>query len=58
MILFLNFDGVLHPFLARSGPDAFCYLRRLESVLREFPTVRVMIATRHHSPHRRRHACA
>jgi hypothetical protein len=44
MILFLDFDGVLHRFLARSGPDAFCYLRCLKRVLREFPALRIVIA--------------
>lgn len=45
MLLFLDFDGVLHPFLARSSADAFCYLPRLEAVLRDFPAVRVVIAS-------------
>lgn len=45
MILFLDFDGVLHPFLARSSADAFCYLSRLETVLREFPDVQIVIAS-------------
>lgn len=45
MILFLDFDGVLHPFLARSSVDAFCYLPRLENVLREFPAVQIVIAS-------------
>ena len=45
MILFLDFDGVLHPFLTRSGPDAFCYTPRLERVLREFPAVQIVIAS-------------
>jgi hypothetical protein len=44
-ILFLDFDGVLHLFLARSSADAFCYLPRLEKVLREFPAVQIVIAS-------------
>lgn len=44
-ILFLDFDGVLHPFLARFSTDAFCYLSRLEKVLREFPAVQIVIAS-------------
>lgn len=45
MILFLDFDGVLHPFLARFSSDAFCHLPRLEKVLREFPAVQIVIAS-------------
>lgn len=45
MIIFLDFDGVLHPFLVRSSTDAFCYLPRLENVLREFPTVQIVITS-------------
>ncbi len=45
MIIFLDFDGVLHPFLARSSTDAFCYLPRLESVLRDFSNVQIVIAS-------------
>lgn len=43
--LFLDFDGVLHPFLARSSAEAFCHLPRLERVLREFPVVQIVIAS-------------
>lgn len=44
MILFLDFDGVLHP--CYGSPDgAFCYLERLEDVLRDFPAVRVVLTT-------------
>lgn len=52
MILFLDFDGVLHPFLARASSEAFCYLPRVEKVLREFPAVRIVIAStqREHTP--------
>jgi hypothetical protein len=45
MIIFLDFDGVLHPFLDRSGAKAFCYMPRLEKVLREFPSVQIVIAS-------------
>jgi hypothetical protein len=45
MVLFLDFDGVLHPLLARHGGDAFCYLPRLENVLRDFPAVRLVVAS-------------
>lgn len=42
MILFLDIDGVLHPFFPRADlPDEenqhFSYLPRLESVIRGFP---------------------
>jgi hypothetical protein len=45
MIIFLDFDGVLHPFLERSGAKAFCYMPRLEKVLREFPSVQIVITS-------------
>lgn len=45
MIIFLDFDGVLHPFLDRSGAKAFCYMPRLEKVLREFLSVQIVIAS-------------
>lgn len=55
MILFLDFDGVLHPFYRRSDlPDdenlPLAYLPRFESVLRDFPEVRVVVSSdwRHH----------
>jgi len=45
MIIFLDFDGVLHPFLDRSSAKAFCYMPRLEKVLREFSSVQIVIAS-------------
>lgn len=48
MILFLDFDGVLHPegegHLPSDGTD-FCFLPRLEALLREFPHVRIVISS-------------
>lgn len=48
MILFLDFDGVLHPEcqLSQRGeiPD-FCFLPRLETLLRAFPHVRIVISS-------------
>lgn len=57
MILFLDFDGVLHPVFPRADlPDAenqlLSYLPRLEAVLRDFPAVRIVVA----SDWRRRHS--
>lgn len=48
--LFLDFDGVLHPFFPRvDRTDAqnqhFAYLPRLESVLRDHPHVRVVVSS-------------
>lgn len=44
MIIFLDFDGVLHP--APSGEHGlFCHLDRFEAVLREFPFVKVVISS-------------
>lgn len=50
MILFLDFDGVLHPvFPRRDLTDAdnqlFSFLPRLEGVLRDFPEILIVIAS-------------
>lgn len=45
MILFLDFDGVLHPFAHRHTGPHFTALSRLESILREFPSVHIVIAS-------------
>ncbi len=48
MILFLDFDGVLHPegegHLPSDGTE-FCFLPRLEELLRQFPHVDVVISS-------------
>ncbi|MCR6478389.1 HAD domain-containing protein [Variovorax sp. ZS18.2.2] len=48
MILFLDFDGVLHPEgedrIYDGGVD-FCFLPRLEALLREFPFVKIVISS-------------
>lgn len=50
MIIFLDFDGVLHPvFPRRELPDEenqlFSYLPRLEGVLRDFPEIKIVISS-------------
>lgn len=50
MILFLDFDGVLHPFFPRSDRSdeenqLFAYLPRLEKVLRDHPVCRIVITS-------------
>ncbi|MCF5031022.1 MULTISPECIES: HAD domain-containing protein [Pseudomonas syringae group] len=54
MILFLDFDGVLHPdavFLTRKGPklrdegELFMWASLLETVLQEFPNVQIVLST-------------
>ena len=47
MILFLDFDGVLHPDDGKPVPDErrFVSLPRLEDLLREFPRVRIVISS-------------
>lgn len=45
MIIFLDFDGVLHPFTERCTDRAFCYLPRFESVLRDFPRTKVVVTS-------------
>lgn len=48
MILFLDFDGVLHPqYEGQTVPSdvAFCHLPRFEDVMRDFPAVKVVISS-------------
>lgn len=45
MILFLDFDGVLHPDPCFDPANYFCCLPALEAVLREFPRVEVVITS-------------
>ena len=44
MILFLDFDGTTHPEPSLSK-EAFCQLPLVESVLREFPAVEIVISS-------------
>ena len=43
-ILFLDFDGVLHPASANSA-EQFVHLPRLEATLRGHPAVRIVLST-------------
>ena len=48
MILFLDFDGVLHPqYDGEPTPvsEVFCHLPRFESVMRDFPYVDIVISS-------------
>lgn len=46
VLLFLDFDGVLHPFpIPSNATQLFANLSRLESVLRDFPEVQVVISS-------------
>jgi hypothetical protein len=48
VIIFLDFDGVLHPqYEGQRVPDeiAFCHLPRFETVMREFPGVEIVISS-------------
>ena len=46
VLLFLDFDGVLHAFPAPAArADQFCHLARLEAVLLEFPEIMVVISS-------------
>jgi hypothetical protein len=53
MVLFLDFDGTCHPFDCQAARARhFCYLPRIEAVLRDFDFVRIVIASewrRHHT---------
>lgn len=44
MILFLDFDGVLHP-TPHASSGLFCHVYRLDSLLQELPDVRVVISS-------------
>lgn len=48
-VLFLDFDGVLHPSLCLEG-EHFCRRPLFEEVMRRFPAVRIVISSswRHH----------
>jgi hypothetical protein len=43
MIVFLDFDGVLHPFSRPDGP--FTLLPQFERVMRDFPDVEIVISS-------------
>ena len=45
MILFLDFDGVLHPEPCYRDEDLFCKRSLFESVMRNFPHVEIVIAS-------------
>ncbi|HEY8100348.1 MAG TPA: HAD domain-containing protein [Burkholderiaceae bacterium] len=45
MILFLDFDGVLHPEPSYQSERLFCHLQKLESILRDFPNVEIVITS-------------
>ena len=44
MIIFLDFDGVLHPEPCREE-QFFCHLPKLEALLREFPDVQIVVSS-------------
>lgn len=48
MLIFLDFDGVLHPEHDNEptpAEDIFCHLPRFEAVMREFPMVEIVISS-------------
>ena len=48
MILFLDFDGVLHPEYDGQATPAdvvFCHLPRFEAVMRDYPEVEIVISS-------------
>lgn len=44
ILLFLDFDGVLHP-AQNNGRNNFCHLSLFESVVRDFPEVSIVISS-------------
>lgn len=45
MILFLDFDGVLHPEFGNRDGDLFCHRAKLEGILRDHPAVEIVISS-------------
>ena len=45
MIIFLDFDGVLHPETSYRSKFLLCELPRLEAVLRDFPQAHVVVSS-------------
>lgn len=45
MIIFLDFDGVLHPDPCFDRANLFCFLPRLESVLIDFHDVQIVVSS-------------
>ena len=45
MIVFLDFDGVVHPEELQCHANLFCRLHLIEAVLREFPAVEIVISS-------------
>ncbi|MGZ3240372.1 MAG: HAD domain-containing protein [Burkholderiaceae bacterium] len=45
MILFLDFDGVLHPEPCYQVEALLCHLPKFESLLRDFPAVDIVISS-------------
>lgn len=45
MIVFLDFDGVLHPENVKSQEPLLCRLPRVEEVIREFPRAEIVISS-------------
>ncbi|RJG02639.1 HAD domain-containing protein [Noviherbaspirillum sedimenti] len=45
MILFLDFDGVLHPEFYKQGEELFCRRDKLETILRDYPQVEIVISS-------------
>lgn len=45
MILFLDFDGVLHPEFCHQGEELFCRRDKFETILRDYPQVEIVISS-------------
>ncbi len=45
MIIFLDFDGVLHPEPCFDDNKLFCSLPKFEGILRDFPRIQVVISS-------------
>ncbi len=45
MVIFLDFDGVLHPEPCYRKEELFCFLPRFEQVMRQFPEIDIVISS-------------
>lgn len=43
MILFLDFDGVLHPEFCHQDEQLFCHRNKLETILRDYQQVEIVV---------------
>ncbi|WP_158592272.1 HAD domain-containing protein [Noviherbaspirillum sedimenti] len=45
MILFLDFDGALHPEFCNQGEELLCHREKLEMILHDYSQVEIVISS-------------